>query len=966
MKHLKTLGLILFLLLTPSLRAQKHSYYMDGFVRDSFTKENIQSAFVTIMTLDSAVVDTFTAKRYGWWQVAENVTLPHPGKYIVKFVKEGYYDAYQEVKFVYVKHRKNGCNLNEVLMRKIPKAKKADVELRAAEVVATKIKMVMKGDTIVYNADAFQLQSGSMLDKLIERLPGVVLHDDGQIYVNGEKVQSLLVNGEDFFRGDPKVALDNLPAYMVDKVKVYNRMPDNLSALGMDPENFNIKSYPLVVDVNLKKQYSIGWVANVTGGYGTDDHYQARLFALRFTPQTRVAFVANSNNVYGDSYYDSDGNWQQPGNAQVLTTHEAGTDLLVKDERERVKLTNNLTFKYRKRESESKTSTTTFLDGDNVYGRQSDIGRYRNWNITDRAKLSYTVVPKRGPYFEFSPNISYGQFSNWNLSRSADFREQLTESYMGAALDSLFTEGSAFHYRRNLISALRTHTQNEGNTLSTDGELTGDFRLNPDILRFKVGGNYYKQNYRTLFHTNDGNLNPQQDRFRDTPYHEYSYYAKVSYGYYLKFQKASLRMTPTYGYSQSYTSSDRDYYQLEGTDAAQWEIEWLASTKDALSQYIDAQNSVYSANLNRTHTAGMDFLVNLDIPKIKHGNFSFAIGLPLRHTADRLSYSRGDLNTVKRNRNLFFEPNFEWRIDNSVPNKYEHHFRLGYKYSSSTPDLSYMLDYEDTATPLVVRLGNPNLKNGHTQAYHITYSRNAHRKQIFFNSGVYYTRWDNSLIQSMTYDAATGVRTYRPDVINGNYNVRGNIGMNFPLDKAKRWTMYMNTSADYRHSVDMAALSGATESVRSTVGRTVFGEELRVVYSENGYRIEPKLNVSWTHSVSDRFSTLNAIGFNYGTSLSIPLPLKFELFTTATMYSRRGYSDERFNTDQFIWNVQLSRSIMEGNLRFQLEAFDLLNKMSSYSYNINAQMQTETYQNVLRRYVMLSVTYRLNRERKNR
>ena len=81
----------------------------------------------------------------------------------------------------------------------------------------------MKGDTIVYNADAFQLSKGSMLDALIEQLPGAELKDNGVITVNGKQVSSLLVNGKDFFRGDPKVALENLPAYMVNKVKVYEK-----------------------------------------------------------------------------------------------------------------------------------------------------------------------------------------------------------------------------------------------------------------------------------------------------------------------------------------------------------------------------------------------------------------------------------------------------------------------------------------------------------------------------------------------------------------------------------------------------------------------------------------------------------------------------------------------------------------------------------------------------------------------
>ena len=96
-------------------------------------------------------------------------------------------------------------------------------ELAEVTVKATKVKMVVAGDTIVYNADAFNLAEGSMLDALISKLPGARLTKDGQIFVNGKYIQSLLVNGREFFSGNPKLALENLPAYTVNKIKVFNK-----------------------------------------------------------------------------------------------------------------------------------------------------------------------------------------------------------------------------------------------------------------------------------------------------------------------------------------------------------------------------------------------------------------------------------------------------------------------------------------------------------------------------------------------------------------------------------------------------------------------------------------------------------------------------------------------------------------------------------------------------------------------
>ena len=154
------------------------------------------------------------------------------------------------------------------------------------------MKFYNKGDTLVFNADAFQLSEGSMLDGLIRQLPGVELKDDGRIYVNGKYVESLLLNGEDFFSKDRQIMLDNLPAYMVKNVKVYDK-----SSLRGEMVHKKLGDETFVMDVHLKKEYNIGWIANAEVGGGTHDRYLARLFALRFTNHSRVTFFGNLNNL---------------------------------------------------------------------------------------------------------------------------------------------------------------------------------------------------------------------------------------------------------------------------------------------------------------------------------------------------------------------------------------------------------------------------------------------------------------------------------------------------------------------------------------------------------------------------------------------------------------------------------------------------------------------------------------------
>lgn len=131
-----------------------------------------------------------------------------------------------------------------------------------------------------------------MLDALIRQLPGAELKDDGRILVNGRQVESLLLNGEDFFRNDRSILLDNLPTYMVKTVQVYDKAGKLSEMVGHD-----MGDKELVMDVRLKKQYSIGWIANAEAAGGTEERYLARLFALRFTNHSRLSFFGAVNNV---------------------------------------------------------------------------------------------------------------------------------------------------------------------------------------------------------------------------------------------------------------------------------------------------------------------------------------------------------------------------------------------------------------------------------------------------------------------------------------------------------------------------------------------------------------------------------------------------------------------------------------------------------------------------------------------
>lgn len=179
-----------------------------------------------------------------------------PGIYTITVRKDGYDDAKKQFKVSSV--RQGVVNDIIIFMKKV-----REHNLNEVVVKATRIKMVMRGDTIVYDANAFNLANGSMLDALVERLPGTELHD-GNITVNGKHIESLLINGEEFFSGNPQVALQNLPAYTVKNIKVYDKSQDD-SYLKKGKTRLHNEPDNLVMDVMLKKNTTLDGLLTLKG-----------------------------------------------------------------------------------------------------------------------------------------------------------------------------------------------------------------------------------------------------------------------------------------------------------------------------------------------------------------------------------------------------------------------------------------------------------------------------------------------------------------------------------------------------------------------------------------------------------------------------------------------------------------------------------------------------------------------------
>ena len=689
------------------------------------------------------------------------------------------------------------------------------------------------------------------------------------------------------------------------------------------------------MDVQLKKQFSMGGFANVGGAYGTDGHYGARLFGLRFTKQSRIGMYANINDFMGGSFYDANGNWQNANGGSMATTKDVGFYYLIKDRKQRFKVDGSTRFWYLKTPTESKTSTTTFFDSGDVFSRTRQRSVAHEL-VADAAFKIQITPPEKGLFMLARPQFNYRNYDRTDGSQSADWNRELTERYMGEALDSLFSPDAASHLSENLISSLETNSLAKGHSFRGGGTLQGSWRVpnSSDAVDFSAGGNYNytaDRTLRTSTTTNQADPMPGDEaRFTDRTAKNYNFFANGTYNFQWDFgDRMSFFARPHYGYSHNYQSARNPYYMLEGTAFDSWSLNQLASNRSTLQDYINAQNSYYSTQRGQTHSGSLSLRIRKTINN--HRMWQVEVTPAVKSINERLNYERDRIDTLIRRRKTYFEPSVSLYF---LPYNNSQLY-LDYQYTRQAPELLSLLDYEDTSVPLIRRLGNPGLRDTRTHTtsfrYHVLEDKSY---KYTVDIDMRHRIWLDAVAQGMTYDTHTGVRTYQPANVNGNWELTSSIYMMHKFGRVQKLQYWLNadlrTNVAYRNNVDLISLDGMSSSVRSSVRTLAWTERVGLWGSYNlwGYGIYGKVTLN--HSTGNYIDRMNVYDYSYGGHLDVPLPWKFYLSTTVDVYSRRGYPDSRFNTDVVIWSASLIRSILKGCLNFRLEAFDILGQIKPH------------------------------------
>lgn len=931
-----------------------------GHVKNSFTKVGIPDTKITLLAQDSTVIDTMTV-----WSMNFNSTkldasyrfnVPaKPAHYIIKATHPDYDDCYVDFEIKRIA-RNTYFDAPHHLMERMDRTDKWEKMLDEVVVKASKVKLTYKGDTIVFNADAFKLPEGSMLDALIRQLPGVELSDDGVIKVNGQQVDYLTLNGKDFFKGKNKVMLDNLPYYTVKNVRAYHKTTELSKWMGREMEK---KDY--VMDVTLKREYSEGYITNIGLAGGTEERYQGRLFGLRYTNHSRLSVFGNLNNVNESRKPGSKGEWSPANTPQgQQTTKHAGIDLMIDDKDQRFLEVGNIEVMHTGYNNIIQVANESFLNNGTSYGRQYDQSNGKKLRLSGNNEFTwkwaqdFRLFTRLGAEYNKSENIGL----NVNGTFSSD------PSVFGTTMqvvDSLYA--TTLNPELQAITLNRRHSDGLDNGHSLDlrwfAHLINKLK-NGDNIQFAFEGDCRDSKTRqysinSTDYLKDVNGHEYRNEFLEMPEKKFRFNPWTEYEiHWLN----NWNLKATYGYNQTNSSKTNNHYRFDRF--ADWGVEddlhpigVLPSTRDSMLMAIDANNSYDYELMNRQH----DIFLTPSYAKEGKGRYlSFRAFLPLRHITQRLDYHSTSLDTCVTQRKWTIEPsiNLAYYTDN-----YNRSFTFHYQMEMPLPSLYQKIDVTNDINPLNIRKGNPDLKGSVTHRMQMSVGLRKPQKQqsLYVTYGLRF--FLDQVSQGYTFDPVTGAYTYIPENVDGNWQTYIYTTFGRAIDKEKRWRWSTTTHLDYSRNVDIAAVEGMTSGTLSKVDNCYANERLSLDYHFNKFRAGINGSVSWRHATGNRSDVqkVSAFDFDYGFTCNYEMPWQIILATDMKMFSRRGYGESSMNTDDLVWNLSVSRAWLKGKLTSRIEAFDLLNQVSGTSIVINGQGRSEIRRNALPRYVMLHLSY---------
>ena len=931
------------LLSVAAITAMAQERIIAGTIIDKDTNEPMIQTTVQLLKPDSSFVTGTVSNEKGKFKI----TAPKNGKYLLKISSVGYVTTVKDLSI---------AGNRNIAMGTLPIASDA-ILLKEAQVTAQALKVTVKEDTFIYNSAAYRTPEGSVVEELVKRLPGAQVDDDGKITINGKEVKKILVDGKEFMTGDTQTALKNLPTSIVEKVKAYDEKSDLAKVTGINDGNEET-----VLDFGLKRGMNKGFISNSNVGAGTEDRYAARLMGAHFNSSTRIMGFASANNVNDRGFGGRGGGFG--GNNGLNASKMLGTNLNY-EIKDKLKMNGSIRWNHIDGDRMSKTSSENFVSTAKSFGNSlsQNYSRSDSWNA--RARIEWK--PDTMTNILFRPTFNHSTSDSRSGSASASFADDpylyVSDPLSQEAFNTLAADSLMINNRNN-TSLSNSKSDNVSGMLQINRKLNNTGRN----ITLQLNANYKKSDNKSLSTSNvhlyqvkdhlGNDSTYQTNRYNLTPSKNYNYSAQLTYSEPL-WKATFLQLS--YKFNYSFQKSQRSTYDFSnlGEDffagvSNQYRNYdgYLDRLQQPLDTYYDEDLSRYSQYKNYTHDIELMF-------RMIRENYDFNAGALLQPQSSNFTqdYQGKFVDTVRHVVNFSPTLDFRYRF-NKVTN-----LRVNYRGTTSQPSMTDLIDITDDSNPLAITKGNPGLKPSFTNNLNANFRGYFEKTQQTVMAHIWYSNTRNSVSRMVTYNETTGGTVSRPENINGNWNMGTGLMFNTPLDSAGRWNVNTWTNLSYTNNVGYISLNRNANSEKNITRTTGVNERLAGSFRNDWIEVEldGSLNYNHTRNKLQQQNNLDTWQYSYGANINVTLPWGTTIATDIHERSRRGYNDKSMNTNELVWNAQISQGFMKGKpLVVMLQLFDILRQQSTFSRSISATQRSDTEYNSINSYAMLRVQYRLN------
>ncbi len=887
------------------------------------------------------------------------------------------------------------------------------VQLKEAVVTANVPKMVIKDDTVVYNADAFRVPEGSVIEALVEVLPGAKIDDDGKITINGKEVKKFKMDGRDFMTGNNDAVMKNLPSYVIDKVKAYDEKSDLSRMTGVDDGNDDF-----VLEFTTKRSARNGLQANPDIGYGTDHRYGIRLTAMKPFGGLRYTFMGNANNVNDRNFSGRGGRGRGNGQGQ-RETKTAALDASYESRRKEnggmLRMSGRVTWNRSDADNWSRTGSESFVNtrgGAFSNSISQSYSRSNNW--TGNMNLQWQIDSLTTLSFRPNMNFSTGD------SRSGSTNASFNANPFDYVTDALSAESRVFMNEKGLIVNDRQNkSMGENSSKNVSSSLQVYRRFGSKGRNAALSANIsYRDGKNKNASLSAVHLYQQKDRFGNDSTYQTNRYTmspndNFSYSLGLTYTEPLLTFTPkpepedttrataqqrgpfggnrnqrrafgaqglflqlNYNYSYSHQKNDPSTYDLPDlTDEAFLSVlqdyrEWTR-----LFGYLDNPYESYLSDRLSRYSERTEYGQNISVQlRMVREKLNMNLGINIRPQRSHYiqQYLGLPVDTIRTVTNLSPTLNMRYRFNQQT------NLQVQLRAQTQQPQITQLLDIYDDTNPLNITMGNPGLKPSLTTNLSVNFRKQRTPKFVedslgfqipkaqrhwSFNTNANWSRTSNSIGNIVTYNETTGGRISRPENINGNWNTRAGASFNIGLDTLNRWDVSGGVDGSYNHHIAYVNLNRTAIPDRNVTHSYNLSPNVSLSFRNSwlNFSLNGRLTYARTENRLQASNNLSTWNYSYGGNTRITFPWGSNLSTDFHCYSKRGYSDASLNTNELIWNAQLSHSFLKGKkLTVMLQWYDILSQQSNFSRTVNANGWRDQEVNAITSYAMVHVSYRLN------